>query len=136
MKNIAGILFFFLIFFTFQCQHRESPSQDFVSTGEYPNPVVTIHDPGKFGYVISHAKEQIESNKQRYINLVRKSTGLKVKTLLYYTTSLDSLNQKIIFRYFSPTVNENPEFAGAQVQFVFDYDGKLIRVYIKKLPYE
>lgn len=135
MKYIPLFLLLLLATITLQCQ-RQNPSQKFVSTGEYPHPVVTILDPGKFGYVISHAKEQIESNKSQYIDLVRKVTGLKVNTLLFYTTSIDSLNSRVVLRYFSPTANENPEFAGAQTQFVFNYDGKLIRIYIKKLPYE
>lgn len=135
MKNIPWVLLPFLLTLFYQCQRRP-PYQEFVSTGTYPYPVTTILDPGKYGYVISLAKEQIESNTSQYIKLVKRFTGLNVNTLLYYTTSIDSLNRRVVFRYFSPTANEDPVFAGAQVQFVFDYEGKLIRIYIKKLPYE
>ena len=133
MKKPEGAIAFLLLLFAGCALTERLPS---LEMGRYKSKSYALRDDSQVKQV-SIARKTIEKHLEDLKAEAEKLSGFELEGFRYIYTSVDSVNDVLILRYFSPLRKRDKFYAGVQIQALVDPEtGKIVKLLLSKVPYE
>ena len=133
MKKPEGAIAFLFLLFSGCALTEGLPS---LELGRYKSKSYALRDDSQVKQV-TIARKTIEKHLKDLKAEAESLSGLELEGFRYIYTSVDSVNNVLILRYFSPLRKRDKFYAGVQIQALVDPEtGKIVKLLLSKVPYE
>jgi len=133
MKKLRGAIAILFLLFSSCTLSERLPS---LEIGRYKSKSYALKEDSQVKPV-SIARKNIEKHLEDLKAEAEKLSGFELEGFRYIYTSVDSVNDILILRYFSPLRKRDKFYAGVQIQALVDpQNGEIIKLLLSKVPYE